>query len=121
MRVKRMQSFENDENPQPSDAHHPEKGNKKKLKLKKKEKLKSSTSGGGGGGAPEEKKQYYKIEIRKLPITDYKEHDFAQNIELVLKGLNIPQEDVQILHFMEGKLRSVLPPLPLPPPPLTDL
>jgi hypothetical protein len=53
-----------------------------------------------------EDKSFYKIEIRKLPPSDYNEKNFKESLEYVMRELDLPTEDILQLHFMEGKLRS---------------
>jgi hypothetical protein len=92
--------------------------NKKKFKLKKKEKNKSSTGAGGnptvvggaGGGGNDDSK-HYKIEIRKLPTSDYNEQNFRENLKNVIEALQLSGDDIAVLHFMEGKIRYSIPSL----------
>jgi hypothetical protein len=102
---------------------------KKKIRPKKnKEKPTKSTEGSiaFGSGAPSggdgisglgatntnptitiDDKYFYKIEIRKLPPSDYNEKNFKESLEFVMRELSLPFDDLLLLHFMEGKLRSV--------------
>ncbi len=66
----------------------------KSLNTKKREKI-----------TKEDNRKSYKVMIRKLPFASFTENNFKECLQNVLTILNIKKEDVDFLHFMEGKLR----------------
>ena len=60
-------------------------------------------------------KKTHKIVIRKLPIRDFTQENFAECVAKFCLKLGLDQESMQVEHFMQGKLRykigSVKPPL----------
>lgn len=69
------------------------KNKKQNLKKEKKEKTEK------------EEKKSFKVEIRKLPTNNFTEEQFKESLKNVLNLLNIKEEDVLFLHYMNGKIR----------------
>ena len=53
-------------------------------------------------------KKSYKLTIRKLPTQEYNLETFQTCLDRVVGLLDIKPEHVDVLHFMEGKLRFEL-------------
>jgi hypothetical protein len=50
-------------------------------------------------------KKVYKIGIRELPSKGFSEENFKECLKVFLEALLVNPESVDVLHFMEGKLR----------------
>ena len=47
-------------------------------------------------------KKLYRIEVRKLPATNYDMDDFKQSVVAVCEKLSLPSDDFIIEHFITG-------------------
>eukprot|EP01041_Mallomonas_annulata_P005261 gene5261-10528_t len=54
----------------------------------------------------------FKVAVRKLPSTSFNKENFTENVHRVCNSLNISISNVDILHFMEGKLSRKRGPIP---------
>lgn len=82
-------------------------------------KEKSSAAAKASAKSKTTEKKPFKIVIRKLPVRDFNIDDFRSSLSRVLSKLGYPavgdgtilntdRDEVQIEHFIEGKLRCVL-------------
>ena len=83
------------------------KGDKNNKKANKTKSGKSASSRKKDKQKTEVTKKSYKVVIRRLPTKDFSIDTFRSCLDRVLAILQIPPDTVEILHFMEGKLRYV--------------
>ena len=50
-------------------------------------------------------KKVYKIMIRDLPFNDFNQQKFQEYLLKFLEMIHISEDNVEFLHFIEGKLR----------------
>ena len=63
---------------------------------------------GKGRGKREPGKKYYKVVIRKLPLSNYTEQSFQEDVNKLIQKLNLPDSSIKYEHFIQGKLRYVV-------------